>query len=309
MRPPHQPYLVGASGSLNVVTLLRKELEITYRLVFRDLSASVIPGLLMVLAATRVSGSWGLLECFGNVAGCLAYFGLAIYAFCLCNQVVGIEEDRLNKPDRVIPSGLLETRGALERLALALVAFPLVAMLIGGQGLTRWALAWELVFLFYNLFGLDRHWFTKNVVFIGLGVLVLLAAAWEIVAPLDALAWRWIIVIAVIFGATLNLQDFRDVDGDRAMSRGTLPVTMGQERSRWIVAISIACTPIIVHVFLFAPAQWSVLTQSIEIGLTALNLLVAYRTVRRRGPAADHTTYMLHTYWYCAVIGAGIFVM
>lgn len=279
------------------------EARITYGLVWRDLSASLIPATLMSLAAVYTTGGWSAETATLTVLRCALYFGLYIYSFCLCNQIVGLEEDRINKPDRVIPSGLLNMRGALLRLVIALVVFPLVGFVLGGFRTMGWALAWEAIFLSYNLLGLHRHWFSKNVVFIVLGTVALLGAAWEIAAPLSSAAWQWILVVATTFGFTLHIQDLRDVEGDRATGRRTLPMVLGQDISRWLIAIGIGVLPIVVHLALFSGAQ-SLTNFASEAILAGLNIMVAVRVVQRRTPHDDHKSYMLHTYWFCAIVAA-----
>lgn len=76
----------------------------------RDLPAGVYPALLFALAARCVVGGAGLDGLFALLA-CGAYFWLFLYSFCLDNQITGVAEDRLNKPDRVIPSGRLPLAG------------------------------------------------------------------------------------------------------------------------------------------------------------------------------------------------------
>ena len=119
-----------------------------------------------------------------TLISCFAYFSLYIYAFCLCNQIVGYREDRVNKPDRVLPSKMLIMRGAVIRWLVSMMAFPLVGYAIGGAPLLAWAIAWQIIFLTYNFLGLQRHWFTKNAVFITLGTILQLGPAWLITAPL-----------------------------------------------------------------------------------------------------------------------------
>lgn len=284
------------------------EARITYGLVWRDLSASLIPATLMALAASHTTSSLSLTSAPILIGSCLLYFGLYIYGFCLCNQIVGVEEDRANKPDRVIPSGMLSLHGAKQRLAFALIAFPVAAYALGGDQLLVFALAWQMIFLAYNLLGLHLHWSTKNIVFIGLGTIVLLAPAWLLGGPLHSEAWRWVLVVSIAFAATLHLQDLRDTDGDRLVGRQTLPIAVGMFRARVLIALAIASLPIAIHFTLFQfPSSTTSITTELVLGAT--NLLVALRTLLMRNPKADHKTYMLHTYWFCMVVASAGLVL
>ena len=82
------------------------ELALSLAMSRRDLTAAFVPALLFAIAA-RFAAEGPLVDDLVGLGGCAIYFWLFIYAFCLDNQIEGIDEDRLNKPDRVIPSGRL----------------------------------------------------------------------------------------------------------------------------------------------------------------------------------------------------------
>lgn len=262
----------------------------------------------MAFAAAHSASTLSVANGASLLASCLLYFGFYIYGFCLSNQLVGREEDRINKPDRVIASGQLSESGAKLRLGIALVLFPLTGVIIGGTTLLGFALAWQLIFLAYNGLGLHRHWATKNLVFISLGTIVLLAPAWHLGASLNAEAWRWIVVVSVTFGATLHLQDLRDIEGDRATGRRTLPIAFDEQTARRLIALSIASLPLIIHFTLFQQAA-TILAITIELVLAVLNVWTALRVISQRDAGFDHKTYMLHTYWFCLVVASAGLVL
>lgn len=289
-----------------VLSVVLGEFRVTYKIVWRDLSASLIPATLFGLAALHATGEWTAVSIGRTLLHCFAYFSLYIYSFCLCNQVVGFREDRVNKPDRVLPAKMISMRGAVARWLIAMIAFPTVGYLLGGPSILGWAVAWQLIFLSYNFLGLHQHWFTKNTVFITLGTIVQLAPAWELVAPLEPTAWRWIIVVAASFGLTLHLQDLRDVQGDELVGRRTLPIVIGQKWTRRLLAVGIGLLPVVTHLGLVQETSFEPSVVGIEIVLTTLNFVVAWRTLRLQSPKSDHRTYILHTYWFCAVLASGL---
>ncbi len=289
---------------IRVLRFVTHETGVTYRIVYRDLSASLIPATLFALAALHATQRWSPTAAAELAVRCFVYFGLYIYCFCLSNQIVGYEEDRLNKPDRALPSGLISMKGALQRWWLAMIAFPAAAFVLGGWAMLGWAVAWQLIFVSYNHLGLDRHWFTKNVVFITFGSVAQLGPAWQLAAPLDATGWRWVWVVAVAFGLTLNLQDLRDVEGDRAIHRRTLPMVLGEPLARMLIAGGIAVLPVVTHFGLVANTPLTIPIVTAEIGLAVLNIYVAVRTIRLTTARADHKTYMWHTYWFCGVLAS-----
>lgn len=281
---------------------LAREAHATYRLVYRDLSASLIPATLMVFSALITSRA-DTNHAVRSLGGALLYFSLYIYTFCLTNQIVGFEEDKLNKPNRPLPSGLWTMTGAVARLAFSFTIFPTVAYFLGGVAIARWAIAWQLIIVAYN-FVLHKHWFSKNVVFITLGTIVQLAAAWQIVTPLTPMAWHWILYISVAFGITLHLQDLRDIIGDLEMERKTLPISVGEKSARIILAVMIGILPLMTHIFVMQFYPATIERVIIEGLLGTMNMLVAIRVLLLRNCESDHHTYMLHTYWFCAIIGS-----
>ncbi|MBT2470080.1 hypothetical protein J7E97_19915 [Streptomyces sp. ISL-66] len=67
---------------------------------------------------------------------------LALHA--ISSQLVSVEEDRINKPWRPIPSGLIPERVARTVQGAVMVLFPLTGLLFG---VLWWALLWEVIVL------------------------------------------------------------------------------------------------------------------------------------------------------------------
>lgn len=236
---------------------------------------------------------------------CLVYFALYIYTFCLANQIAGVEEDSVNKPGRPIPRGLVSRRGALTRWKVLTAVFLVVGAWLGVFG---WALGWAVLTVLVCFCGWDRHWFTKNVIVMAFGVLVELAATWELVTPLTPSAWRWVLVLSATIGVTSILQDMRDVAGDRAVGRWTLPVAMGEDAARWAMATLFALAPLAVHLGLMSHGGGAKVLVC-DVALGAWSLVIAARILRDRAPRAAHATYMFYTYWYCALLSSAVVVL
>jgi 4-hydroxybenzoate polyprenyltransferase len=288
---------------------LRRELRITYALLRRDLPASIGAGTMFTGAALAYDHQTAPTRVLHVMVLSLCYHVVWIYCFCFANQITGLAEDRLNKPDRPIPAGLVSMSGACQRWLLAMAAFPFVSYTLGGATIMAWALMWQLVIVAYNFGGLDRHWFSKNFVFMPTAVVLQLAPSWAIATHLNALAWRWILVVAATFCGVLQLQDLRDVPGDLAMKRRTLPVVLGERKTRWITALSISvAVPLVVHFFLMRRHVHAPIVLAWDVGLGLLCLVVAARVLLWRTRRDDHRTYMLYTWWFCLILASGIFV-
>jgi 4-hydroxybenzoate polyprenyltransferase len=279
-----------------------RELDLTWGFVRYDFSATVIPASLCMVAAARVQGG---VEPSALVLGAL-YFLLYVYTFAVSNQIIGIEEDRRNKPDRPLPAGRVALRGAWGRWLLAMGLFP---MLGAALGVGWWAVLWQVCFGLYNFGGFARHWATKSLI-MGVGLVAQLAAAWTIVGPLSEIAWQWITGLAVVASVFCNIQDLRDVAGDRVLRRRTLPIVYGMGRTCLALAVLFAVgLPLLTHAWLFAsiPLGWA--TAACLAVLDGLSVLIAVRLLLDRRPAALHRSYMLFTYWYCAALASACVVM
>ncbi|WP_437509906.1 UbiA family prenyltransferase [Sorangium sp. So ce1099] len=293
---------------LRLPALLGAEVSLWYRFVRRDLPAVVIPGLVMAAAALRSTGATAILDWARVIGSGLVFFGLYLYAFCLINQISGAEEDALNKPDRPIPSGLVTLQGARLRWAIVMAAYPITGLCLGGIRLACFALLAQLLFVAHEQGGLHRHWLTKNLC-CAAGLLALLAGAWQMAAPLTPAAWRWIAFAVTTFGLTLPLQDLRDAEGDRRSGRTSLSMSVGEPAARAILAGLIALLPAATHFLLIAPLHRGLRGAACEALLALLNLATAARTATLRGERADHATYMLHTFWFSALVASALVVL
>ncbi|KAJ7840007.1 hypothetical protein B0H13DRAFT_1910918 [Mycena leptocephala] len=179
------------------------ELVVFWDFTWRDWSASLIPGMMYTTAALR-SGDSNLSSSrtMSNLACSFCYFLLYIYSFDIANQINGIAEDRVNKPDRPLPSGRVSLQGAYIRWYITTVAYLLLSA--AWRVLPWGALGQTLVHKEPGLH--DRR------------SLCLLHASWALVAPLTTREWRWASTLSGVFGVVANIQDMRDVEVALAVS-------------------------------------------------------------------------------------------
>jgi 4-hydroxybenzoate polyprenyltransferase len=152
------------------------------------------------------------------------------------NDSVDCTADRVNKPDRLIPSGLLSVRLGCLSAAIHLIAGAILALTASVTCFVI-AVAAAVLLLGYGLFG--RR-------------LPLLANAW--VATISALAfvyaaavagdWRWEQIKLAVLGAAFAflfhlgreiVKDIEDVAGDEASGTRTLPIAAGVHVSKAVV--------------------------------------------------------------------------
>src|SRR6218665_4197528 len=90
--------------------LLLLEPRLIWNFIRYDLSTTLVPNLLFLLAAWQsVDGS--LLQLASALSQGAVFFLLYVLTFCLSNQLNGIEEDRINKPDRPLVRGDVSVAG------------------------------------------------------------------------------------------------------------------------------------------------------------------------------------------------------
>jgi 4-hydroxybenzoate polyprenyltransferase len=271
----------------------------------RDFSAGLIPGILFVVAAwNSTSGQLAALPLV--LLKGVIYFWFYLYSFCLANQLVGFEEDQINKPDRLLVQGVISLRYTYWRWAAVMISYTLVAWWLG---VVVWALLWQAITLLYNFYGWDKRWYLKDWC-MALGAVAQFAAAWQLVAPITALAWYWILLIAASVLLAACLQDLRDVVGDRAQQRRTAPIVIGEPWIRYLLVTWFILFPIIIW-FAIVQSAASPLAAQIVFGIhTVVCLLIAGRLLWMPAtPSNDHRTYMIYTYWYCALPASAIILV
>ncbi|MDP9867999.1 MULTISPECIES: UbiA family prenyltransferase [Streptosporangium] len=281
------------------------EAVVTWRFVYRDLSSTVIPVWLFGGAAAVHHGlppASALAAAGRSTVWALLY----LYTFCVSNQISGVEEDRVNKPDRPLASGAVTVAGAWLRWWAATAAFAVTGLLLGVPG---WTFAWLAVTVLHNFAGWSRWGPAKNLCMV-LGTIVQLAAAWTTAGPLDGTAWRWILAVSVIIGgAGMHVQDLRDMAGDRLAGRRTLPLLFGEDATRRHLAVVMAAMPLLLAPVLYAPEGEPLTAAVCAFFLATVCWRIAWRVIRLRGAGDDHRTYMLYTYMFCYVLLSGMFVL
>jgi 4-hydroxybenzoate polyprenyltransferase len=215
---------------------------------------------------------------------------LFIYFFTLSNQIVGVDEDRVNKPDRPIPSGKVSLGSAKCRAMVVLAMFLLVAAI--SPSLLPESICWVLTTGFLCLTSAGNHWLGKNNVGMTLGTWALLSASWKCISPHTPQAQEYILGIALWTGLSIQLQDLRDFDGDLAMGRKTMAIVYGDILARRI--ITYVLLPSAIGMLWF----WNILAIA-PISLTIMHIFLSYRVMHAAGgPRYDHKTFMVgHTFF------------
>lgn len=280
---------------------LQREVQLTWLFMYRDLSTTLLPGLVLVMLSWQDSGrSVALLPHY--ICCTVLHMGLSLYTFCLSNQVHSVEEDRLNKPDRPLPAGLINVRGVYRRQVVGNILYLVVGMVLGVLWFT---IAWQVITYCLNNMGWNRHWATKNLLGMSLGAFVLDCAQWQIVQRLSSPVWFYMAAFCVWQGISFLVQDLRDQEGDRLLHRKTLPIAVGDKVARVILSIHFSLfSPLLFLLVMYTNASLYGLSGSLTgvvilVTELLLNWFVAFRIWCYRQPAADHKTYQFFTLLAC----------
>ncbi|NJL61216.1 MAG: UbiA family prenyltransferase [Methylacidiphilales bacterium] len=281
-----------------------REINLIWMFVKRDFPSTVVAALIFLIAAWK-SNNLSSDELVIGLGRGFFYFLLYILSFCIANQILGVEEDRLNKPDRPIVSGAVSYNGALVRLVISQLAFTLLGLCFG---ILKWTLLWQFFTFLYHVARWDRNWITKGLV-VGAGAFLHLVPAWELIAPITPIGWNWILMMSVIWTILVPVQDFRDIEGDRTVNRKTLPMVIGEKAGRVVVSLGFILLPVAVHMILMMPAGNTLNVLLCDIVLAMWSWMIAARIIFYQNPKADHLTYMLFTYWYCLALTSAIVIL
>lgn len=279
------------------------ELRLSYCFIWRDISTTMLPALLFMVAALKTQSPLSAATVAGALLKWALYFWLYIYTFCLADQIGGVQEDRINKPDRPIPSGKVSVAGAWRRWFASSLVFLAVGICFS---VWYWALLWLVASVLHNFCGWDKNWFTKNNIIMPVGYLAEVGAAWQLAAPLSELAWRWLLVGALVVSMTAAIQDFRDVRGDKLTGRRTLPIVLGQGPARLLMCLIFISMCLVMHFTLLSGNDVKGLFCDVWLG--GLALYICFRLLAYRSAREDDKTYMVYTYWYCSILASAIVI-
>jgi len=265
------------------INLSLRELDICFEFSWMDWSTTIIPSLIFSIGASRSSGSSPaslapryILLIFWNTS--------FIYFFNLLNQITGIVEDRVDKPHRPLPSGKVTLAGAKKRCMVVLLVWLLASI---HSSVVPEMLCWTVTTGFLCLTAAGNHWFGKNTIGMTTGTWSLYSASWKIIAEDTEQSMRYAWTIAIWFAVAAHIQDLRDIAGDSANGRRTLPIVFGDRCSRWLITL-IAMPLQILTLWLGRIAQIAPLL------IGAAHAIIAWRVMQvGRGSKYDHKTYMV----------------
>ncbi|RAK96001.1 UbiA family prenyltransferase [Aspergillus ibericus CBS 121593] len=264
-----------------------------------DITTFIIPETLFGLSAA-LSGPLltdnptpELLPILSRIPVVILWNWLNLLIFNLSNQRFpsSVSEDKINRPWRPLPAGLITST---QTRHLLLLMIPIVL------GVSIYLSAWEETALLYtlnwtynDLGGGDDGFVLRNVLLAiafsqyNKGSLRVATCGKFDIPPRTC--W-WILITSALIGTTMHIQDIKDMEGDRAKNRRTVPIVWGDGPARWSVAVPVVVWSVV------CPAFWGlgVLGYVLPVGV---GVAIACRTLLLRGVAADRMTWKMWTAW------------
>lgn len=283
-----------------LVKKILNEWTFFWKLVRSDLLSTIIPGILVTISSL-IYYDIDLKQSTTTILIALIYFSLYVYTFTITNQLNTIEEDKINKPFRPLPSGITSKKEMIVRELL----FTFIFLLFGFYfGIIKWALLWVVVSTFHNFIG-HKYWISKNIISMSLGIFSIIGAGWELTQPIKGYPLQWGIIISLVFGLCAVIQDFRDVKGDKLINRKTLPIDLGDFRARLISILFSLLSYILLLIFVFIPSNKTLLAYIFGLIITFLFLIIIGRLLFFKTEKDDHYTYTILLYLFNVVLFTG----
>ncbi|KAK5632361.1 hypothetical protein RRF57_008075 [Xylaria bambusicola] len=200
--------------------------------------------------------------------------------FQLGNQRLpeSVVEDSLNKPWRLVPSGLVTLIQI--RRALLLIVPVLWACNYLLDVANETALLTVLYWLYNDLGGSDENWILRNVLIAaGCGLWnhgSIKVSSGRSSDDLTSTGVAWTLIVSGVVLTTMHVQDLKDQQGDRSRGRQTAPIVLGDKLARWTIAGPVIFWSVL-HIFLGSEDLGGVGTSCRHIRSCSSNPLPNYR--------------------------------
>lgn len=288
------------SSSISGRRPLGKQLKGLYK-ISRPLST--FTGVLAVILGGYVAGTGAWL----NVALAALSTLLISAAANAWNDTLDLEIDRINQPQRPLPSGMVSPQTARVFSFVLAVLGLVVAAFIGWQGF--------LIALFANVLLYVYSWRLKSTVLLGNASVALVSALSAIFGGVAAGNARPSLLLGlIIFVAILGrevLKTLADYEGDLRQQCRTIATVWGRRRARIVFFVLAGLTLIVMMLPFLLDIYRPIYAYIVALGVYPVMAYVLLRVTRdRSGPQLERLSQLLKLdfmVWFAAVIlGASI---
>jgi 4-hydroxybenzoate polyprenyltransferase len=223
---------------------------------------------------------------------------VVILQFCVQNQrsPSSVEEDRINKPWRPMPSNRI-TPTQVEHL---LSAMHILAFLLSWRmGVLPIFAVYSVFITTYNNFGGGDHSGISRNTFCGAGFACYFSGAFSIALgpelSLSGRAWKWTILLTMgALASTFHVQEFRDEVGDRARGRRTLVTELGRRPALWSIIVLISFWSLYLPLVFFK-VNWMAAMVPLVFGVCLLAIVT--KAMVGQNYELDRRLYKLWSLW------------
>lgn len=210
----------------------------------------------------------------------------------------GVKEERVNKPDRLLPSGLVDKDWFKKRI-MFYIPFYLVFSLFAANNLLP-ALTWVInIITIYCSTGGDKHYFVKNNIFIFIGIAVEMLTVFNICyTELKDIHIAYTFINSFYFSCLIHIQDFKDVDGDILDSRRTLPIEFGVKMAKAMMTIALAVASPIFYYLVYYQLENNYYRNISSVIFVVAILAIIY-TLHQKTNRSQVISYDILQYFYC----------
>ncbi|KAI0159977.1 hypothetical protein GGR52DRAFT_563794 [Hypoxylon sp. FL1284] len=265
-----------------------------------DVPTMIIPVTLLG-SLTAASGQFGTSASISEVLlrspQTFSWVWLNVLLFSISNQrsKESILEDSINKPWRPLPAKRLDMGQARQLLLITIpLVFTICSFCLGAAQETAFCLV--LTWMYNDLGGADEHFALRNIIN-GAAYFVYGSGALKVAAGSEKVgsgASLWLAMVACIIATTMQVQDLKDQEGDKARLRSTAPLDLGDGICRCSIVAGITF--------------WSALCLSYwswsPIGLLLVlspGSIVVRRLLKFRDAAADALSYRWWSIWIISI--------
>ncbi len=291
----------------------------------------MVSGAITALGASAWQNEMGIGEFFTVPGNWIYLYYLALGASMaavlnaasnVLNQITDLENDRINKPERMLPSGRVTVLSAALFSTVLYAAALLLAWLAspGGSHECFWlALAAAVFTYLYSArpFRTKRHWFGANLTIAIPRGWLLKVAGWSCIAPIatDVEPWYIGLVFFLFLLGAASTKDFSDMEGDRAAGCITMPVRFGVRRASWMIAPSFVLPWLLIPLGLVLHKPGSeepvltgnpLLLISLGIGLAVYGAYTAWTILRDPDSLATTENHPSWTHMYLLMMAAQV---
>jgi len=225
-----------------------------------------------------------------------AVFFISASALIL-NDLFDIESDRINAPERPLPSGRVTPAGVIIQFGLVSILGFVLSYLISIPVLIIAAVLWMVAFL-YNwkfkkagIIGNLMVSFSVGMTFIFGGV--------SVGVPFDVLVWLFAVMAALINLGEEIAADVMDMHGDKKMDSKSIPIRYGAEKAVNICTIIFGMAILVSIV----PFMFGLLPLPYLVPILLMDAIIIYSVLRYRKSKGQEGRWYIRMLYLGALFG------